>query len=88
MEKTEVEIKELEAEIKDAKKALRTAADLSMKDKLKEKRRIKRLEGELDDKRLMIFQRRKEIRQEVDTCWMRLRRTDSDASLEHLFTIR
>ena len=65
LEKTaEAEIKELEAEIKDAKKALRTAADLSMKDKLKEKRRIKRLEGERDDKRLMIFQRRKEMRQD------------------------
>ena len=85
----EAEIKELEAEIKDAKKALRTAADLSMKDKLAEKRRIKRLEGERDDKRLMIFQRRKEIRQEVDDMLDEIAESlDSDASLEHLFTIR
>ena len=85
----EAEIKELEAEIKDAKKALRTAADLSMKDKLAEKRRIKRLEGEQDDKRLMIFQRRKEIRQEVDDMLDEIAESlDSEASLEHLFTIR
>lgn len=85
----EAEIKELEGEIKDAKKALRTATELSMKEKLAEKRKIKNIEAERDDKRLAIFQRRKEIRQEVDNMLDEIADSlDNEAELMHLFTIR
>ncbi|MEE4209752.1 MAG: SNF2-related protein [Parvularcula sp.] len=62
----EAEIKELEAEIKAAKKALRAQTGMAMADKLTENRRIKRLEGDRDDKRLAIFERRRAIRAEID----------------------
>ena len=85
----EAEIKELEGEIKDAKKALRTATELSMKEKLAEKRKIKNMEEERDNKRLAIFQRRKEIRQEVDDMLDEIADSlDNEAELTHLFTIR
>lgn len=85
----EAEIKELEGEIKDAKKALRTATELSMKEKLAEKRKIKNMEAKRDDKRLAIFQRRKEIRQEVDDVLDGIADSlDNEAELTHLFTIR
>ena len=90
MEKAaEAEIKELEGEIKEAKKALRTATELSMKEKLAEKRKIKNMEADRDDKRLAIFQRRKEIRQEVDDMLDEIADSlDNEAELTHLFTIR
>lgn len=85
----EAEIKELEAAIKDAKKALRTATELSMKEKLSEKRKIKSMEASRDEKRLAIFQRRKEIRQEVEDMLDEIADSlDNEAEVEHLFTIR
>lgn len=62
----EAEIKEMEAEIKAAKKALRSNAGIAMADKLAETRRIKRLENDRDDKRLAIFERRRAIRADID----------------------
>ena len=85
----DAEIKELEGEIKEAKKALRTATELSMKEKLAEKRKIKNMEAERDDKRLTIYQRRKEIRQEVDDMLDEIADSlDNEVELTHLFTIR
>lgn len=62
----EAEIKELDDEIKAARKQLRSNAALPMDEKLKEKRRIKRLEDKRDDMKLETFERRKNIRKEVN----------------------
>jgi ERCC4-related helicase len=62
----EAEIKELDDEIKAARKQLRSNAALPMEEKLKEKRRIKRLEDKRDDMKLETFERRKKIRREVN----------------------
>ena len=85
----DAEIKEMEGEIKEAKKNLRIAIELSMKEKLAEKRRIKHMIDERDEKRLMIFQRRKEIRQKVDDMLDEIADSlNNEDKLEHLFTIR
>ncbi len=63
---SEVEIKSLETEIKAAKKALRANTSLGMAEKIAEQRRIKRLEDQRDEQRLNMFQKRREIRKEVD----------------------
>jgi len=62
----EAEIKELDDEIKAARKQLRSNTSLPMDEKLKEKRRIKRLEDKRDDMKLETFERRKNIRREVN----------------------
>lgn len=62
----EAEIKELDDEIKTARKQLRSNTALPMEEKLKEKRRIKRLEDKRDDMKLETFERRKNIRREVN----------------------
>lgn len=62
----EAEIKELDDEIKAARKQLRSNTVLPMEEKLKEKRRIKRLEDKRDDMKLKTFERRKNIRKEVN----------------------
>ena len=61
----EAEVKALEAEIKDAKKALRGSV-LSMTEKLAEKRRISGLEGKRDKMKAEFFDRRAQIRAEVE----------------------
>ena len=53
----EVEVKELQRQRRDPK--------LSMEDKLAMGRKIKRLEGEVDDLKLSKFERRKAIRKQV-----------------------
>ncbi len=62
----EAEVKELDDEIKAARKQLRSNTALPMEEKLKEKRRIKRLEDKRDDMKLETFERRKNIRREVN----------------------
>jgi superfamily II DNA or RNA helicase len=62
----ELRIKELDAEIKAAKKALRANASLALADKIKEQRRIKAMEGEVDELKMTTFQKRKEVRVEID----------------------
>ena len=90
MEKAqEVDIKKLESEIKAAKKTLRGATELSMQEKLTEKRRIKKMEVSRDDKRLAIFEQLKEICKEVDDMLDDIADSlDNEIKLEHLFTIR
>ena len=47
------------------------------------------MEAERDDKRLAVFQRRKEIRHEVDNMLDEIADSlDNEAELEHLFSIR
>jgi hypothetical protein len=62
----ELRVKELDAEIKAAKKAMRANAALALADKIKEQRRIKTMEGEVDELKMTTFQKRKEVRVEID----------------------
>ena len=59
------DVKALETEIKEAKKALR-GASLAMQDKLAEKRRISALEAKRDKMKAEFFDRRAQIRAEVE----------------------
>jgi hypothetical protein len=63
----DIRAKELDAEIKAAKRALRGNTDITLEDRIKENRRITALQNECDDLKLTTFQRKKVIRQEVDT---------------------
>ena len=61
----DAQIKELEEEAKELRKQSR-AATLTMEDKLALKRKIKRLEGDIDELKMTKFQKRKEARQKVE----------------------
>lgn len=61
----DAQIKDLEEEAKELRKQSR-AAGLSMEDKLALKRKIKRLEDDIDELKLTKFQKRKEARQKVE----------------------
>jgi ERCC4-related helicase len=61
----EAQIKAVEDEIKELKKQ-RRGAGINMEEKLTFGRRIKRKESDRDDLKLNLFQRRKEIRQQVE----------------------
>jgi ERCC4-related helicase len=61
----DAQIKELEEEAKDLRKQSR-GASLSMQDKLALKRKIKRLEDDIDELKMTKFQKRKEARQKVE----------------------
>ena len=84
----ELEVRTLEAEIKEAKKALRGSA-LSMAKKLTEKRRIATLEAKRDKMKAEFFDRRAQIRAEVEAMLDRVQENlKMDPTLAHLFTIR
>lgn len=61
-----MQIKEKENIIKAAKKALRANNALSMDDKIKEQRRIKAMDKEVDDLKMRTYERKKDIRAEAD----------------------
>ncbi len=85
----EAEIKELDDEIKAARKVLRTNTALAMTDKLNEKRRIQRIENKRDDMKLKTFKRRKNIRDEVNQMLDDIAQSmDTAPVLEPLFSIR
>lgn len=63
---SELRVMELDTEIKAAKKALRANAGLALAGKVKEQRRIKAMEGEVDDLKMTTFQKRKEVRLDID----------------------
>ena len=85
----ETEIKEMDGEIKAARKALRSNTAMVMADKLTEKRRIQRLEGKRDDMKLKTFERRKNIRDEVNQMLDDIAQSmDTAPVLEPLFSIR
>lgn len=85
----EVEIKEMDDEIKSARKALRANTVLAMTEKLNEKRRIQRVESKRDDMKLQIFERRKNIRDEVNQMLDDIAQSmDTAPMLEPLFSIR
>jgi ERCC4-related helicase len=62
----DTQIKQMETEIRAAKKALRGNAAITLEDKVKEQRRIKALEAQADELKLSTFQRRKAVRAEMD----------------------
>ena len=84
----ELEVKSLDAEIKQAKKALR-GSGLPMSEKLTEKRRIGSLEGKRDKMKAEFFDRRAQIRAEVESMLDRIQESlKMEPSLNPLFTIR
>ncbi|PWI52073.1 helicase SNF2 [Rhizobium phaseoli] len=62
----ELRVKELDAEARAARKALRANQSVPLAEKLTEERRIKKLEEERDDLKLSTFKTLREIRKEVD----------------------
>lgn len=84
----ETEIKAAEAEIKEAKKALR-GSSLPMAEKVAEKRRISALEAKRDKLKREFFDRREQIRAEVETMLDKiLESLKLEPTLTDLFTIR
>jgi excisionase family DNA binding protein len=84
----ETEIKVAEAEIKEAKKSLR-GANLSMAEKIAEKRRISSLETKRDKLKAEFFDRRAKIRAEVEAMLDQIQESlKLEPSLTPLFTIR
>jgi hypothetical protein len=63
----DIRAKELDAEIRAAKRALRGNNSITLEDRIKENRRITALQNESDELKLTTSQRKKAIRQEVDT---------------------
>jgi superfamily II DNA or RNA helicase len=83
----EMEVKGLEAEIKEAKKALR-GSNLPMAEKLAEKRRIGTLETRRDKMKAEFFDRRAQIRAEVDAMLDRIQESlKMEPTMTPLFTI-
>ncbi len=84
----ETEIKTIEAEIREAKKALR-GANQPMAEKLAEKRRISGLEGKRDKMKAEFFDRRATIRAEVEAMLDQVQESlKLEPVLADLFTIR
>ncbi len=85
----ELEVKEMDEEIRASRKALRSNAAMAMTDKLAEKRRIQRLESKRDDMKLKTFERRKKIRDEVNQMLDDIAQSmDAAPVLEPMFSIR
>lgn len=84
----ETEIKIVEVEIRDAKKALR-GSSLPMAEKLAEKKRINGLEAKRDKLKREFFDRREKIRADVEAMLDQIQESlKLEPSLSELFTIR
>lgn len=84
----ETEIKTIEADIREAKKAMR-GSSLPMAEKLAEKRRISGLEGKRDKLKAEFFDRRSSIRAEVEAMLDQIQESlKLEPALTDLFTIR
>ncbi len=84
----ETEIKTVEVEIREAKKAMR-GSTLPMAEKVAEKRRISALEGKRDKLKAEFFDRRAKIRADVEAMLDRIQESlKLEPSLTPLFTIR
>lgn len=84
----ETEIKIIEGEIREAKKAMR-GSSLPMAEKLAEKRRISGLEGKRDKLKAEFFDRRATIRGEVEAMLDQIQESlKLEPALTDLFTIR
>jgi len=84
----EIEIKAVEAETREGKKALRGSV-LPMAEKVAEKRRISALEGKRDKLKREFFDRREQIRTEVEAMLDKIMESlKLEPTLTDLFTIR
>lgn len=84
----ETEIKTKEAEIKEAKKAMR-GSTLPMAEKLADKKRINALEGQRDKLKREFFDRREKIRADVEAMLDQIQASlQLQPSLATLFTVR
>jgi len=84
----ETEIKTVEAEIREAKKAMR-GSNLPMAEKVAEKRRISALEGKRDKLKAEFFDRRAAIRAEVEAMLDQVQESlKLEPTMTDLFTIR
>jgi hypothetical protein len=84
----ETEIKSVETEIREAKKAMR-GSNLAMAEKVSEKRRISGLEGKRDKFKAEFFYRRATIRAEVEAMLDQVQESlKLEPTLTDLFTIR
>lgn len=84
----EADIKALETEIKAAKKALRGSV-LPMSEKLAEKRRISAMEGKRDKMKAEFFDRRAEIRAEVEAMLDKVQESlKVEPTMTQMFTVR
>jgi len=84
----ETEIKMVEAEIREAKKAIR-GSNLPMAEKVTEKRRISALEGKRDKLKAEFFDRRATIRAQVEAMLDKIQdNLKLEPTLTDLFTIR
>jgi len=84
----EAEVKALEAEIREAKKAMR-GSNMPMAEKLAEKRRISALEAKRDKMKAEFFDRRVSLRAEVDAMLDQIQESlKIKPSLAPLFTVR
>jgi len=84
----ETEIRGIEAEIKEAKKAMR-GSSLPMAEKIAEKKRISSLEGKRDKLKAEFFDRRATIRAEVEAMLDEIQESlKLEPTLTDLFTVR
>jgi superfamily II DNA or RNA helicase len=84
----EAEVKALEAEIREAKKSMR-GSNMSMTDKLAEKRRISALETKRDKMKAEFFDRRVTLRTEVEAMLDKIQESlKIEPSFTLLFTVR
>ena len=84
----ETEIKAVEAEIREAKKAMR-GSSLPMAEKVAEKRRISGLEGKRDKLKREFFDRREQIRTDVEAMLDKIQESlKLEPTMTDLFTIR
>jgi hypothetical protein len=81
-------IRELDTEIKGLRKE-RRSPDLSMEEKLLLSRRVKKLEGDMDDLKLSKHEKRREVRRQVEDMLDEVAASlDRRPVLEPLFTIK
>lgn len=85
----EEEIKRLQREVRERRKALRANVGLTAHQKIDEQRAIKRLEAQIDDNKLETYQRRKAARAEVESILDQIQADlEVDPAIEPIFAIR
>ena len=85
----EEEIKRMTREVRDRRKALRASAMMTAQQKIDEQRAIKKIEAQIDDKKLETFQRRKTVRAEVEAILDQLQADlELVPTVEPIFAIR
>jgi ERCC4-related helicase len=85
----EEEIKRMQREVKERRKAMRVNAALTAQQKIDEQRAIKRIDAAIDDKKLETYQRRKVARTEVEAILDQLQADlELVPTIDPIFTIR